>query len=286
MDIREATQEDVSQLYELIHSTIDKSYKDHYCEEAIRFFHAHHSQAHILNDILQRRTLLLEVEGAILGTVTRIGTHVKRLFILPEKQGSGYGRALMDQVEQDAKQEAIPFLEFHASLPSIPFYLQKGYSILKRTYIDVEADQKLPYARMAKQLALTPVLPPEFQGRFYRVVQSTTKAPELDHSVLFESYQLGRIIFMEYRNQDGVFGEWIGWLDTNRIFFTGDSTSQQHSSRSLVGHAEIFRSDRNHFRLDCYEDSTSHPTLLYSVETSEDIRPALLPESFVHLKDG
>jgi GNAT superfamily N-acetyltransferase len=286
MVIREATQEDVSRLYGLIHSTIDKSYKDHYCEEAIRFFHAHHSQAHILNDILQNRTLLLEEDGTFCGTVTRIGTHVKRFFILPEKQGSGFGTTFMTRIENDAQKEHVPFLEFHASLPSIPFYQKKGYVILKRTYIDVEADQKLPYARMAKQLTLTPGLPPEFQGRFYRVVQSTTKAPELDYSVLFESYQSGRVVYMEYRNEGGVFGEWIGWLDGNRIHYTGEHAFHHKAPYPFIGHADIIRLDEGRIRLDCHDDSTTHPALIYSVETSEDLKPALLPESFAHLRNG
>ena len=69
------------------------------------------------------------------GTVTLTDNEVDRLFVLPEFQGRGYGRALLDFAEERIS-EKYDVIILHASLPAKNIYLKRGFREVDYLKID------------------------------------------------------------------------------------------------------------------------------------------------------
>jgi GNAT superfamily N-acetyltransferase len=50
-------------------------------------------------------------------------------------QGQGYGKLVMEVLEQEAKNRGVSRLFLHARESAIPFYLSLGYEILEKTHL-------------------------------------------------------------------------------------------------------------------------------------------------------
>lgn len=149
MEIRHALSTDTKAIHELVHRTIQHIYPHYYPQGAVSFFLAHHNTERIAEDILQQQVFVL-VEETILGTVTLKDNEICRLFVLPEYQGKGYGRTLLDFAEStiSARSELI---RLDASLPSKIIYLNRGYQEIDFNCISAENGDYLCYDVMGKK---------------------------------------------------------------------------------------------------------------------------------------
>ena len=133
--------------------TISAVYPHYYPEGAVSFFLAHHSQEHIVKDIEEENVwLLVTGDGSYAGTVTVNGCEINRLFVLPEYQGRGYGRELLDHAEALVTAE-YDRIELSASLPAKGIYLKRGYTSTGFFMIDTENGDKLCYDYMEKKVS-------------------------------------------------------------------------------------------------------------------------------------
>ena len=62
-----------------------------------------------------------------------------KIYLLPEVKGKGYGKAMMQHVENTAHAEGAHFLELNVNRknPSVDFYKTAGYTILKDDVADI-----------------------------------------------------------------------------------------------------------------------------------------------------
>lgn len=126
LEIRLANKEDFDAVRKIVRDTINEVYPKYYPSGAVQFFLDHHSDESIRSDILSEKVFLLADEGKIPGTVTVSENEIGRLFVLPDFQHRGYGKALLDFAEGKitrSHENAI----IHASLPAKPIYLKRGY---------------------------------------------------------------------------------------------------------------------------------------------------------------
>ena len=75
-------------------------------------------------------TLVYETDGRVLGFLALVGNEVGAIFVLPEHQGRGIGRALMDHARSSR-----PFLEldvFEANTVGRRFYDAYGFEFVDR----------------------------------------------------------------------------------------------------------------------------------------------------------
>jgi GNAT superfamily N-acetyltransferase len=151
--IRDYEERDLESLEYVVHRTIKESYNKFYTPEAIKYFLELHSKENMEKDIPNGRTLVLQLKDKIIATGSIVENEIKRVFILPEYQGRGYGRRIMEMLEKIALDNGIRRVKLCASLPSKDFYLTLGYTILKFTHLPVENDKKLEYYDMEKDLA-------------------------------------------------------------------------------------------------------------------------------------
>jgi GNAT superfamily N-acetyltransferase len=150
--IRDYNKKDLERLIFIVHNTIKKSYADSYPQEAIEYFLNHHSKENMEKDIPKGYTFVLELEGGIIASGSIVGNEIKRVFVLPEYQGRGYGRKIMAKIEEVALNNGIRRVELCASLPSKDFYLALGYKIVRFTHLLVNNNKKLEYYAMEKYL--------------------------------------------------------------------------------------------------------------------------------------
>lgn len=149
--IRRFRTEDLDQLHDLVIRTVQTSYPSHYSPEAVQFFCDHHPEKSIQDDAVKGYVMLLLRDGTIIGTGTRVGKEIKRVFVEPSRQGKGFGGRIMDELEHDAVQAGLTEVELDASLPAKRFYDNRGYETMSSEAIPLD-HSSLPYYRMRKTL--------------------------------------------------------------------------------------------------------------------------------------
>ena len=136
MNIRIAEEKDFNVVKKIARETIMEIYPMYYPHGAVLFFAEHHSDENIMRDIRAGIVyLLISDEGTPAGTITLTNNEIDRLFVLPSFQHRGYGRTLMDMVEEKIS-TAYDVIILHASLPAKSIYLKRGYREVDYIKID------------------------------------------------------------------------------------------------------------------------------------------------------
>ena len=150
--LRSFASADLEVVKRLIDETIDACYVGVYPPNAVRFFKEHHSCDRIREGAGNGYTVVLEDLGRIVGTGTLVRDHVSRVFVAVDAQGRGYGKAIMDALEDRARADGVTMIELSASLPSTRFYERLGYELYEEASIDVGEGQTLDFWRARKSL--------------------------------------------------------------------------------------------------------------------------------------
>ena len=121
-----AASTDFPAVKDITQATIGAVYPRYYPAGAVDFFRRHHSDGRIRADIAAGKVFLLSDGGAAVGTVTVDGDEIRRLFVLPEHQRKGFGKALLGFAEREIL-SAHDAIRIDASLPAKGLYLKRGY---------------------------------------------------------------------------------------------------------------------------------------------------------------
>ncbi len=151
MSIRKAETADFQIVRKITSDTINTIYPHYYPKGAVEFFLNHHNDSNIIKDINDNKVFLcLDPDGHEAGTVTLDGNEIGRLFVLPEFQGKGYGRELLDFSEKTIFENHNAII-LHASLPAKNIYLRRGFCITESHVIDAPHGDFLCYDLMIKK---------------------------------------------------------------------------------------------------------------------------------------
>jgi len=127
MEIIKADETQLEDVYRITQSSIRESYAHYYPESVVEFIAAFHHKDRIKEDLKKGAILLLKTDdGIFAATGTAVNEEISRLFVLPDRQGQGFGTALMDRLEE------IVFaghdkIQLDASLSAKAMYLKRGY---------------------------------------------------------------------------------------------------------------------------------------------------------------
>lgn len=152
MKIREFRKTDLAAVKDLVNKTIDICYTGVYCAEAVQFFKDWHHDEKILKKAEDGYTIVLEQGGRIVGTGTLIYDEIVRVFVNPASQKYGFGKLIMQKLEEKAIAEGVEVVRLDASIPSKEFYDLLGYLTLEETFLEVGDNQRLDYYKMQKVL--------------------------------------------------------------------------------------------------------------------------------------
>ena len=152
MKIIRATDADFETVRQITQDTIRTVYPHYYPEGAAAFFLAHHNDAAIEQDIRKSRVFLcISDSGEAAGTVTIHDNEIGRLFVLPEFQGNGFGRALLDFAEQEIARN-YEFAVLDVSFSAKAIYLKRGYEAVSWHVIETENGDFLCFDEMRRKL--------------------------------------------------------------------------------------------------------------------------------------
>ncbi len=150
--IRRFRKTDLADVRNLIYKTIDICYSDIYCAEAVQFFKDWHHNEKILQNAWEGFTIVLEQNGQIVGTGTIVGDEIMRVFVDPVFQKHGFGKLVMNKLEEKAISLGIKDVKLDASIPSKKFYDLLDYVTVEGTFLGVENNKRLDYYKMEKAL--------------------------------------------------------------------------------------------------------------------------------------
>ena len=150
MSIKAAAKSDFMTVKKITHTTIREVYPHYYPEGAVLFFLRHHSDESILDDITEGSVFLCVNQDHIpVGTVTLKENEICRLFVLPQFQGMGYGKELLDFAEAEIAQNYTE-IRLDASFPGKALYLKRGYTEYEYRTVDTGHNDFLCYDIMIK----------------------------------------------------------------------------------------------------------------------------------------
>jgi GNAT superfamily N-acetyltransferase len=152
MQVRQFHASDLITLHGMICNTIDASYSGVYPLRAVKFFKEYHSEEKILERSQAGEVLIIEGEGSIVATGTLVGNEILGVFVKSGKQGQGYGKAIMRELERRARAKGVLEIVLSVSLPSIKFYENLEYEVLDQCSLDVGEGQHLDYWPARKTL--------------------------------------------------------------------------------------------------------------------------------------
>jgi GNAT superfamily N-acetyltransferase len=151
MSIKQAYKEDLQVVKYITIGTINQIYPHYYPKGAVEFFVEHHNDTNILSDIEAGKVFLcVNEEGQSVGTVSIKENDICRLFVLPEYQGKGYGRKLLDFAENEITKKYEEIM-IDASLPAKRIYLKRGYREKESHIINANYGDFLCYDIMVKR---------------------------------------------------------------------------------------------------------------------------------------
>ncbi|MCQ2407588.1 MAG: GNAT family N-acetyltransferase [Oscillospiraceae bacterium] len=152
MHIIPAKAEDFETVRRITEETIRTVYPHYYPAGAVAFFLAHHNAAAIKRDIRENCVFLIVSDsGKFTGTVTVNGNEIGRLFVLPQYQGNGFGRALLSFAESLIAEQRDTS-ELDVSFPAKQIYLKRGYQAVSWHCIETENGDYLCFDHMTKHL--------------------------------------------------------------------------------------------------------------------------------------
>ncbi|MBC8571075.1 GNAT family N-acetyltransferase [Zongyangia hominis] len=152
MKIKEAAPEDWKLVWEIVERSVRGSYAECYGEEVIGMFLEHHSVYSIQEELMRHTVLLLYDGGVPVGTGCLQGEEIKQIYILPDRQGKGYGSLLLRALEEEAARQGLSKVVLDASIPGRPLYQRRGYREVSHEQIVGEKGSVLDYWRMEKEL--------------------------------------------------------------------------------------------------------------------------------------
>lgn len=151
MEYRKANQSDFPALLALVRDTIRAIYPRYYPQGCVDYFLCWHSPERVAAAIEAGQVNVLLDGGKLVGTGSQEGNHITRVFVLPEYQGRGYGRYILDWLEEAVAAE-YDAVRLDASLPAVRLYEHRGYHTVEHQSEETESGCVLVWDVMEKRL--------------------------------------------------------------------------------------------------------------------------------------
>ena len=132
--IRPASTGDAEGISRVIVAALRETNAKDYSEAVITRVEQGFSSAAV-SDLLTRRVVFVAVDkGSIVGTASLDDQVVRTVFVDPERQGGGIGKALMVAVERAAVERGIARLAVPSSVTAESFYAKLGFHPVRDSY--------------------------------------------------------------------------------------------------------------------------------------------------------
>lgn len=138
LTLRLATAADAQAVSALVRTTLALSNGPDYPAAVIERLQAGFDVDMVRAQLAQRHVLVACAGEEVLGTAALEGDMVRTVFVVPEHQGHGIGKALMAAITAEARARDIAVLQVSASVTADPFYRGLGYEKVRDMMVDGE----------------------------------------------------------------------------------------------------------------------------------------------------
>jgi len=145
--IRPAREADAEAISRVIVQTLRLSNAADYPPQVIERVAANFDAAGVRGLLESRQVFVALDDERVVATASLADDVVRSVFVLPEMQGRGVGKALMRYIEGVARAAGVQLLRVPASLTAVPFYAALGYTVIREV---VEGDERTQV--MAREL--------------------------------------------------------------------------------------------------------------------------------------
>ncbi|MCE5981579.1 MULTISPECIES: GNAT family N-acetyltransferase [unclassified Pseudomonas] len=128
LHIRPATPADATAISAVIIQSLQQSNAADYSAALIAQVEQSFTPERILALLEQRQVLVAVLDQQVVATASLQGNVVRSVFVVPGLQGTGVGRALMQAIEDLARQTGQALLRVPSSITAEAFYARLGYA--------------------------------------------------------------------------------------------------------------------------------------------------------------
>ncbi len=130
-DIRPATVDDAAQISRVVLAALHESNARDYGPETIARVARSFTPDGIAATLAMRQVFVAVDAARIVGTASRDGAVVRSVFVAPDAQGRGIGRALMAEIDRAAVAAGVATLTLQSSLTALGFYGRLGFRVVR-----------------------------------------------------------------------------------------------------------------------------------------------------------
>ena len=131
-DIREAIESDIEGIVELCRNSILNSCNKDYKAAQLKAWAYTGLTRETVGRLFEKSKIYLtEDQKGLIGVASlSYGNYLHLLYVHPERQGCGYGKNLLRDVESIVYQHEYKFITVRASITAKPLFLKSGYHVL------------------------------------------------------------------------------------------------------------------------------------------------------------
>lgn len=129
MVIRPFKTTDADELCKMILETLYKTNSKDYSKEILDKRAVKYTPAALTEKAKTRYILVAEERGRIVGSAQLDNEEIKMMFVLPEMQGRGVGKSLVEKIEEYAKGKGLKKIVGNSSLTAVGFYEKLGFVV-------------------------------------------------------------------------------------------------------------------------------------------------------------
>ena len=133
-DIRPAQAGDAADISRVIIRALRETNAKDYTPDIIARFELSFSSAAVERLIDQREVFVAEMDNRVVGTASLDGQTLRTMFVLPDVQGRGIGRLLVQRIERVARERQLAILTVPATVTAEAFYARLGFTAVREAY--------------------------------------------------------------------------------------------------------------------------------------------------------
>jgi N-acetylglutamate synthase-like GNAT family acetyltransferase len=133
-DIRPAQAGDAADISRVIIRALRETNAKDYTPNIIARVELSFSSAAVERLIDQRDVFVAEMDNRVVGTASLDGQALRTMFVLPNVQGRGIGRLLVQRIERVARERQLAILTVPATVTAEAFYARLGFTAVREAY--------------------------------------------------------------------------------------------------------------------------------------------------------
>lgn len=132
MEIRKYQTTDCDEIAQMFYNTVHFINKNDYSEEQLNVWATGNVDIAAWNDsFLKHYTVVAEINDKIIAFGDIDEDYLDRLYVHKDYQGQGIATAVLERLEQHAKENGEVKITTYASITAKPFFEKRGYAVIK-----------------------------------------------------------------------------------------------------------------------------------------------------------